>query len=251
LSFPNKDNIKTILIEIKGHYIEAFLGKGKRSINTYKNMNDSEELNTSNEKIIINLSAKEYLANTEFISLTFKSQDFLSNIMSFYYFRVIAVKKNESLVYPLDSNFESNCKPIKQSNIDKYYCLFLLKNDYNLFSHNFSFYSSNQYENNYIIYKTIKNEYDNEYTNSLKSLVEDDIFVENSSFQKLVNKKFDNNNYCVLLKFIFGDDGIKTIFPTILDENKSLFPMIYSSQIHQMEKELLMSLKRLSKKIEI
>ena len=157
LFFSNKDNIENIIVEIKGHYIEAFLGKGKRSLNTYRNMEDSEELDTTNEKVIFNLSATDYLKDNDCISLAFKSQDFLSDILSFYYFRVIAVKKNEILVYPLDSNFENNCKPIKQSNIDKYYCLFLLKNDYNLFSQKFSFYTANQYENYYIIYKTIKN----------------------------------------------------------------------------------------------
>ena len=78
------------------------------------------------------------------MSFAFRSKDYYVDIYPFYYFRILYTKKNEELIYPIDSQFGNLCLPKNETNADnkKYYCNLILRNDYNEFSTNFSISSS-------------------------------------------------------------------------------------------------------------
>ena len=45
------------------------------------------------------------------ISFAFRPKDYFAEILSFYYFRVLYLKKDDKLFFPIDSDFGNLCIP--------------------------------------------------------------------------------------------------------------------------------------------
>ena len=134
LSIP--ENTKLIIIQFEGNHIEGFTGFGKKKLNTFKKLSNTQKINEGeNKKIkIIELNESKI---SDYISFAFRLKNFFNEDFSLYYFRILLLNKNEkNIIYPLDSNVGNFCEPKKEGN--EYFCYCLLKNYYNEFSLNYS-----------------------------------------------------------------------------------------------------------------
>jgi len=216
--------IQEITIQMESKFIEGFFGEGKKKLITFKkNLNN---LNLTDNKMIIKFTKdelKDYIGKE--MSLAFRSRNFFENIFSFYYFRILILKENDTnLIYPLDTNIENICLPEKDKNKENsYYCYVLLSNNYREFYLDFSVSTSNQNDNyNISLYKD---------------------YIEE---EKIDKKYFKTDIYyyyhklnLILFKFEFEDDKPKIILSSYsndkdLDYSQIYSPQIYSSQIYRL-----------------
>ena len=235
-SFYIYNETNKIFLQLRQRNIDVFIEEGKSIFNT--NEDDLEKIQIQYGEFIDNLNISQY--KNKFITLAFRSQ----YNFSFYYFRIFQLKKNDILIYPLDSNFGNICKP-EQFNFkaytqnSNYYCYFLLKNEYNEFSQNFSITTSklgnSPLINANIIPKSNKLQIDQKYFN---------YFIKNNNFpiQRRDNKEkskyinyFNQNNVSYILFFIeFSSKFQENILSTFYDIRKDIYPNIYSSKIYQL-----------------
>ena len=143
-----------IIFEFQGANIDVFSKKGILQINILKQPYNSLILinNTDiyddkeDEKYVIQLN-KQQLGmerfESQYISFAFKIiyDDELSNsLLNYYYFRIIQEKsKNNFIIYPLDTNKVNLCRTTEFQK--DYVCYFIMKNDYNQLTNNFSIYA--------------------------------------------------------------------------------------------------------------
>ena len=72
------------------------------------------------------------------MSFAFRPKDYYANVFSFYYFRILYFKKNETIFFPIDSNLGNLCIPEKDNITEMYYCNLIFKNNYNELSTKFA-----------------------------------------------------------------------------------------------------------------
>ena len=208
--------IDEIIIQIESNYIEGFIGEGKKKLITFKNTENN--LNLANKEMIITFdknSQKDFIGKE--ISLAFRAKNFFEDTFSFYHFRILILKENDTnLIYPLDSNIGNICLPEKDENkIDSYYCYALLSNNYNEFNLRFSVSTSNLKDNyNISLYRNYSKE-------------------ENISYKYYISEvKNENYSKLILFKFEFEDNLPKTIL-SMFDNNKDITSQkFYSSQVY-------------------
>ena len=217
------DETEKIMVQIKSNYIQGFYGEGKKRLNTY--LNNTKQLNIEEE--MIDLEDVETFKN-KYMSFAFRPKDFFEKELSFYYFRVLQLKDNDILIIPLDSNVVNVFNPL----IFIYYdCYFLLKNDYNEFSLNYSIFS-NQNKEYDIEYLTISNETSITYDN-LYNLINDEDFIPLERSLKYLSK--NNSNHISFILFYFDFDYLyntKDILSTFYKNESIIYPHIYSSGIY-------------------
>ena len=161
--------------------------------------------------------------NEKDLSFLFISKDFFDNIFSYYYFRVLFLKKDEEIKYlPIDSNLGNLCIPERTSDIDPYYCYLILKNNYDELN-NIKFAVSSVNQNEFVeINVTINNG-----TSEIE---------KNASFVYLYdNNEITNNVKYILFKFGFQDNETKTIISSFCDRIETIYPHVYSGQMYYLE----------------
>ena len=207
-----------IIIQFEGNYIDGYIGNGKRKLNTFRNLNNSQILNLSENKVVIeyNKSQLNKLNVTDSISFAFRSKNYFSTIFSFYYFRILILKKDEKyILYPLDSSIGNFCSP-KKDESDTFACYCFLKNDYNKFSLNYSISTSNKKDR--LTYNYLK-------------LIDGKIIGNNSD--KYISQTIYDNK-ASMVKFIFENEKIASILSTLPNNNKEIYPQIYSKQLYHL-----------------
>lgn len=215
-----------IIIQIEGNFIDGFFGEGRKKLYTLSNKNNIINFNITKNKMLINykIGKSEVIKKGNYISFAFRPKNYFKDFFSFYYFRIFYLKKGEKLIYPLDSNIGNICKPLKDKSQGIYYCDFLLKNDYNLFSLGYSITDFNQIE----IYKIKYTEtcYDTNNKNEIKNV---------TKYSKSIYFFGNNSNLIsILFRFEFYDNEIKNIISTFKDDNYKIFPSIYSAQLYML-----------------
>ena len=215
ISLPS--DVENIIIQLEGNYIDGFYGEGRQKVNTAKLIGNNGQLQIISNKNVLSLNITD-LKYKEKMSFAFRSKDYYVDIYPFYYFRILYTKKNEELIYPIDSQFGNLCLPKNETNADnkKYYCNLILRNDYNEFSTNFSISSS--VPNQLFILNTTE-----VYKN--KSTV-------NSSYKFIYYTEEPKNNLdYYLFKFEFYNDEVKDIITCFTDKVEEMYPQIYSYQM--------------------
>ena len=227
------DDIHTIIIQLEGNYLDGFYSEGRKKINTMKPKGKNYllyKLDIFNNKNVLSINLDEIKFNdfTEKernLSFAFRRKDYFDNIFSFYYFRILGVKNNQKIFYPIDSNFGNLCSPEKNTNTNLFYCYLVLKNNYNEFSTQFSITSSNQ--NNYFKINILK-----VYKNG-KSTEESREFIYNYEPNKEKEKNIDIDYF--LFIFEFRNNEIMDIISSFSNQVLNVFPQIYSSQMFYLD----------------
>ena len=205
-----------IIIQMEGNYFDSFIGEGKRKLNTFKK--STEKLVMINNKNLVKIYNKTDLQNLKYynnyISFSFRSKDFFTDTFSFYYFRVIQIKDNESLIYPLDSNAGDICLPELDQKLNKYFCYFSLRNDYKEFSLGYSVSYPNQNENYNITAYKYKN---------------DGTTIVNSSTNHFEDNSMDYN--FIIFKVEFNDNDNEYFLSTFIDADEDINPQVYMNQL--------------------
>ena len=166
------------------------------------------------------LNVKSLKLVGKFVSLAFRPKDFFNDIFSFYYFRVIYLKENEKIYYPIDSILGNLCLPELNEENNLYYCHFLFKNDFNELSRNFTISSS------------IQNEYFTIYAQIFKN---GKMYNDSKRFvYNIINTDEEIDYY--LFTFEFPNGELKNIISSISDNVTDFYPQIYSYHMFFIDK---------------
>ena len=229
---PNE--IDDIYLEWKGNFIQIFFGEGKRKLNTYNNMlNTTIKLELEERIDYIKLPMNNY--TNKYLSFAIRPQNFFEDISSQYFLRIFQLKKDENLIMPLDSNIGNRCKckdAYKNTgDVSLFSCFYLLKNDYNEFSQNFSvsFSNLNIYSQKLYYLSNKSTDLDLSYESINKRIKK--VSNANSFFENFM----DNNLSFILLQFKTNEEEL--ILTTFYDEKKDIYPQIYSPQIFKIDNE--------------
>ena len=208
-SFYIPSGVGQILMEIEGNYLDLFYDYGRRRINTINPMSSTkkEDLDNKKEILILNTTSEQIL------SFILRPKIYYSNIFSFYYFRILYFKENETKYYPIDSYLGNLCLPEYFN--EKYYCNFILKFDYNESNAKFAISSTNQHEY-FKIYV-------------LKIYMDKNVSLEEKEFIYVNNETELIDYYIFQFEFINGQK--KNIITTFEDKIESVYPQIYSAQM--------------------
>ena len=220
-----------ISLQFIGESIEGFYKFGKNR--AIKNYIFNEGINYKNAK---NIPTSEYKNN--YISFTFRPRR-EEDKLSFYYFRVVPANGDDYFISPLDSNFENICEPERMEDLE--FCFYILRNDFKLFSYNFSVFPSNQNKLIQIHYNDISNE--NYYMIDPKNISESYRNFNNTIINNYAVYNFINNNNLNYLKYILfiisfdeiGDNRFFGLHSTFVDGKKEIYPNIYSSEIFELD----------------
>ena len=213
LSIP--DDAEEIIIQIKGNYLDGFYGEGRVKINTRKNVSNIHYLKIINPQEVLTLNITELNFTENIISFAFRPKDYYEDIFSFYYFRVLYTKKDETLYFPIDSYIGNLCKPKFDKNIKLYYCNLIFKNDFNELSTKFALTSTTQ----------------NEYFKIISQKFPNDGSSENIFEFLFINTELNKEIDFYLFKFEFSNDKIKNIKSSFSDKIFELYPQIYTLQM--------------------
>ena len=105
---------------------------------------------------------QQYKYCNNYISFSSSSKDFFTAIFSFYYFRVIQIKVNENLIYPLDFNVEDICLPELDQNLN--ITAYKYKNDgTKIVNSSTNYFEDNSPDYSFIILEVEFKDDDNEY----------------------------------------------------------------------------------------
>ena len=219
-----------IIMQIKSNYIQGFYGEGKKRLNTYGIFN-TEPLDIEEEMFYIDV---EKFKN-KYISFAFRSTNFFEKELAFYYFRIFQFKENDILIIPIDSNVVNVYNPI---DFILYECFFLLKNEYNEFSLNYSIFNNQNedYDIYYIEYPFQNISLDISYDN-LNDLLYNEFFELRGPLKNFIKNNNNNNSY-----FLFHFDlysyytkNILNILSTFYQNESNIYPHIYSSEIYHLD----------------
>ena len=175
---------------------------------------------------------------TKYLSFAFRSKNYFEKELSFYYFRLLQIKENDPLIIPLDSNIANPFDPIF------YNAYFLLKNEYNEFSLNYSVFSAfrnEEYDINYFEYP-IQNEVDISQDNlldisqdNLNNIIIFESFTELERPIKFLSQNNSNHLYFILFYFVIVSDLNTYILSTFYNKENNIYPQIYSSEIYLLD----------------
>ena len=208
------EDTEKIIIEIESNYLEFFYDGGRNHINTINPVKSTIKLNLSNNKGVYPLNIAELNLTNKTLSFALRPKNYYSNIFSFYYFRVILLKENKELYYPINSYLGNLCIP--KYNNKKYYCNFILKNNYNESDFKFAISSTNH------------NEYFKIYAS--KVYKNGSLYDDNKEFIYINNNITEDIDYYIF-KFEFSNNEIKTIIISFWDTVEKIYPQIYSTQM--------------------
>ena len=208
------EDTEKIIIEIESNYLEFFYDGGRKHINTINPVKSTIKLNLSNNKGVYPLNIAELNLTNKTLSFALRPKKYYSNIFSFYYFRVILLKENKELYYPINSYLGNLCIP--KYNNKKYYCNFILKNNYNESDFKFAISSTNH------------NEYFKIYAS--KVYKNGSLYDDNKEFIYINNNITEDIDYYIF-KFEFSNNEIKTIIISFWDTVEKIYPQIYSTQM--------------------
>ena len=231
-SITKPDEADIIIIQIEGNYLSGYYGEGRKKINTFKSIENNKELEIYNNQNVLTLNLSELNYTEKTISFAFRPKDYLTEIFSFYYFRIFYSKKDETIFFPLDSHFGNLCLPKKEEGSDKFYCYAILTNNYKELETKFAITSSNQ----------------NEYFSIEVSKLNKDgniIDTKKEEFLYLFNGPIGEIEY-ILFKFEYKDQEIKNIISAFYDRFNNTYLQIYSPQmfyINNIRRKYLFKLK--------
>ena len=214
ISIP--DDAKKLIIQIEGNYIEGYYCEGRKRINTMKIMDDIRKLEIINNQHELILDTQQFNSNEKFITFAIRPKDYFGDIFSFYYFRIFAIKENEILYFPMDSQLGNLCLPEYDLKKNLYYCYSSFENDYNELATRFVVSSSNQ------------NEYFKIYITKIYK--NGNISNDEKEFVYLYNET-TNDIKTYLFKFEFTNEEVKNLISSLKDDITHIFPQIYSSQM--------------------
>ena len=136
--------------------ILGYSHEGIVKINTTNLTNNTKKLfNKSQGKMIIKLKKSEIgLESLKHKYISFAFEKDINAIHSSYYFRIFQQShKNDTIIYPLDTNKENYCETKNNK------CYFLLKNEYNEFLNKILIYNFEQYIFSYKVFDISYNDY--------------------------------------------------------------------------------------------
>ena len=226
-------NETELIVEIKGQNFNFFYGEGLRKLNTYNELLDSlNELEIENE---MEMKIIPYQRNGDkYLSFAIRPKNFFEDVGSFYYFRFFQTENISHLIMPIDSNIENNCKQLNSINYANLFCIYLLKNDYNEFYLNFSIAHSSIFHNHlslqYIYKSPKKKSLDFKEETSFDFSIED---KEGSIEQNAINNIDDIDLNYILLIFYLPYQKSESYLSFFNDNNKDIYPQIYSNQIYK------------------
>ena len=206
-----------IIIQVVNNYLDIFYDEGRKKVNTINPMESTKNLNTTKDNEIFILNVKQLKITERDISFLFKPTHYYSDIFSYYYFRILYVKENETIYYPLDSYLGNLCTPELNKDNEKYQCYFILNNNYGESDLKFIISSSDQYKYYKIISSII-------YKNNTMS-------YDTNEFVYVYNETIKDINYYVF-QFEFKNDIIKNILISFCDIVEDVYPQIYSPQMY-------------------
>ena len=93
-----------IIIQLEGNYFDFFYEEGRKVINTLNERAKNIEIKDIKNIFILEKN-KDFKSNSKFMSFAFRPKEYNSEIISYYYFRVLYTEKNVLKYSPLDSNF--------------------------------------------------------------------------------------------------------------------------------------------------
>ena len=210
------EGAKKLIIQVEGNYIDGFYGEGRIKINTFQSIGNTASLNIINPKNVLSLDILALNYTKKIISFAFRPKDNFADIYSFYYFRVLYIKENEQIYYPIDSYLGNLCEPEYNNVTNKYYCYLIYQNNYNQLSTKFAITSTTQ--NEYFLINATKF-----YSNNTKS-------EEIAKFIYLYTQKNEDIDYCIFT-FEFPNGELKSIKSSFTDNVEDLYPQIYTTQM--------------------
>ena len=213
------DDAEKIIIEVESNFLDIFYDEGRKKVNTINPSKSTQKLNITKDKEVFSLDISELNLNEKDISFTFTPILYYSDIISFYYFRILYVKKNEPIYYPLDSYLGNLCIPELNKDNKNYSCYYILKNNYNESDLKFIISSTNQNE----YYKIYLSTFYNNKSISNESNEFEFVYVYNETIK-------DINYY--LFQFEFESDVVKNILISFSDTIENVYPQIYSAQLY-------------------
>ena len=220
ISVPN--DAEKLLIQIEGNYIDGFYGEGRHKIYTEKTIGNTKKLDIISNKNVLTLNKLNYEGNI--ISFAFRPKDTYADVLSFYYFRILYMKSDEKLYFPIDSHLGNLCLPEFNNNTNKSYCYLIYNNDYNALSRNFSI--SSTIQNEYFTINVTK-----VYHNGTpKSVIEEFIYYDND-----INNSVDY----FLFEFEFPKNETRDIVTSFFSNITYINPHIYSPQMFYLSKTTL------------
>ena len=229
ISIPS--DAEKIIIQLEGNYIDGFYGKGRKRINTMKLDEDDQNLEIYDSQNLITLEKEKIQSKNNIISFALRPKDYFADIFSFYYFRILYLKKDEPLYFPVDSTFGNLCLPEYDSKTKFSYCRLMFENKYNELAINFSVSSHNQNEYFKIyITKIYKNGTTEEETKELYYIYDNPYNISNTSDDAFYNNYTNDIEY-IYFTFEFQNSEIKSIISALRDSIKNYYPQIYSPQM--------------------
>ena len=215
------DTVK-IKIQLEGNYFDSYYIKERKKINIWNpiDTNKTEVFQLTNNRNVTILYM-EKLEKTTDISLLFVPKDFFDQIFSYYYFKVLFIKKDENSKYlPIDSNLGNLCLPEFDSTKNGYYCYLKIKNNYNELNKT-KFAISTENQNEYVKIDTLIKD-----NNNLK---------KNSCEFTYVYEDLNKNVDYILFNFKFTNNELKTIISSFCDRVKYINPPVYSGLMYYLD----------------
>ena len=209
-----------MIIQIECNYLDGYMGEGRLRLNTAKQIGNTKKLMIDSEQNVLSYNVKSEGLAGKIISFAFRPIDYFDDIFSYYYFRVLYSKENETIYYPMDSNLGNLCIPERNKDNDNdknYYCYFIFYNYYNELSRGLS------------ISSTIFNEYYR--INYIKVFNNNNIEENSNKFLYIDEDSNEDINYYIF-KFQFRNGGKKNIISSVIDYVTDLYPQIYSYQMY-------------------
>ena len=179
-------------------------------------MKTTKKLEINNTINVFTLYISQLNYKEKYISFALKPNNYDYKIFSFYYFRVIYFKKNETKYYYIDSYLGNLCKPEYNIITQNYYCNFILKKDYD------------ESKTKFVISSTNHNEYYNICISKVNAnkIVDKDHTEFVYRYSDIVN---DNDYY--IFQFEFSNSEIKNIIGAFSNRVENIYPQIYSAQM--------------------
>ena len=217
-SIPIPNDAEKIIIQLEGNYIDLFYGNGRKKINTMKIRGNDTNLEIINNENVITLNKTEFDFEEKIISFAVRPKDYFADIFSFYYFRILYVKENEIIYFPMDSQLGNLCLPEYDNQTKLYYCHFMFSNNYNELATGFSVSSFNLNE----YYKIFITKYYNEC--KIHEETKEIFYIYEQ------NNETNDTDY-FLFKVEFQNEEIKNVISTLREKIEYYYPQIYSSQM--------------------
>ena len=229
ISIP--DDAEKIIIQLEGNYIDGFYGEGRKRINTMKLREDDHNLEIYDNQNLITLEKERIQSQNNIISFALRPKDYFADIFSFYYFRILYLKKDEPLYFPVDSTLGNLCLPEYDSKTKFSYCRLMFENKYNELAINFSVSTHNQNEY-FKIYVTKMHK-----NGTTEEEIKEFFYIYHNPY--IINDTSDNsfyNNYTNDIEYIyftleFQNSEIKSIISALRDSITNYYPQIYSPQM--------------------